>query len=277
MVIITNRNEIKKARRIIIKIGTSTLINNNSFNSIFMENIAEQIKELRKQEKEVIIVASGAVGLGMHKSISSNNHDTIIKQCFASIGQNIMMRHITDCFSKHSMSVSQILVNHCDILGHENKDIKNMINTLLEMKIIPIINQNDAISKEEITKYDNDTLSANIGNLIDCDLLILLTDVDGLYKNIKTKELLHTVTRLNSDIYNCITLSSSTLGRGGMQSKINAAQIMKKDTIIVNGNSENILMKILDGEKIGTHFSLNGGETSEDWTNRIRKSWEIYN
>src|SRR3989338_8951690 len=253
VVTITSRNQLRKTKRIIVKIGTSTLMSSNSFNSAVMGSIAEQVKELRQSGKEVVIVASGAIGLGMTSRLADSS-DTL-KQCFASIGQNMMMRHITDCFTLHSLDVSQILVNHKDLLGNESSHIKDMINALLEMEIIPVINQNDAISREEITKYDNDTLPPHVPNLIGAELLILLSDVDWLYRSDKTKEVIDFVEELSSDIYNCVNLSGSGLGRGGMKSKISAARIMKKHTVIANGASEEIISKIVSGEIIGTHLA----------------------
>jgi glutamate 5-kinase len=241
--------EIKQAKRIVIKIGTNTLTNNGEFNHYLIEALAKEIADFQNQGKEFIIVSSGAVGIG--KTIFKSENKCLL----ATIGQSKMMHCYEHCFEKVNLTISQLLLTKNHFL-EEQDHIKKLLNNAIESKIITIINENDIVSKELNTFGDNDLLSAKICNLINADLQILLTNVNGIYKNKNKKVLKYSknIEKLNSLIYK----EKSTLGTGGMQSKILSAQIAstsKTKTIIANGNQTNLLNKIFQA-KTGTILNL---------------------
>ncbi len=225
------------------------MTNNGEFNHYLIEELAKEIAYFQKQGKEFVIVSSGAVGIGKNVLKSEN------KCLLATIGQSKMMHQYEHCFEKVNLNVSQLLLTKNHFL-EEQEHIKDLLNNSIESKIITIINENDGIAKLHNTFGDNDLLSARICNLINADLQILLTNVDGIYKN-KNKEVLkysQSFEELNNLIYD----EKSTLGTGGMQSKIRSAQIASNSrtkTIIANGNQNNLLNNIFQG-KNGTILNL---------------------
>lgn len=259
----TQRKEITKAKRIVIKIGTSTIAYETGLVNIRrIEQLVKVIADLKNSGKEIIIVTSGAIGIGMGKlKLKQRPKDTPTKQALAAIGQCELMYIYDKLFSVYNHNVAQVLVTK-DIVNVEEikNNATNTFAKLLESGSIPIVNENDAIATEEIEFGDNDTLSACVASLIKADALILLTDIDGLYnKNPKTNDdavLISHVTKVTEEIENAAG-GTTGLGTGGMATKVEAAKIATRngvDMMIINSNDPENLYRVFDGEEIGTYF-----------------------
>ena len=250
--------------RVVIKIGTSTLAHKTGLLNIHrVEELCKVMSDLKNAGNEVILVSSGAIGMGVGKlSLSQKPTDIPTKQAAAAVGQCELMYTYDKLFSEYNHTVAQILVTGDDI-AHPDRKL-NFINTmrrLLELGALPIINENDSVSTNEIEIGDNDTLGAIVATAVDADLLIILSDIDGLYtkdprKNSDAK-LVHTVEEITPEIEGMIGGAGSSLGTGGMITKINAAKIVTEsgtDMVIANGENPNLLYDIIDGKDIGTRF-----------------------
>jgi len=264
------RDKIKAAQRIIVKIGTSSLSHENGkINLDKMEKLARVLTDINNSGKEVILVSSGAIGVGMQR-IGRNKRpeDLPLKQAVAAIGQAILMQMYQKFFGEYNQVIAQILLTK-DVIEDDIKktNAKNTFDTLLELGVIPIVNENDCISTTQIEGYrfgDNDTLSATVAQLVQADTLILLTDIDGLYtdnpKQNSDAVLIPKVEDITPEIEALANGTGSRLGTGGMETKIIAAKIAKAcgtDTIIASGENIEILNAILQGEELGTWFIAN--------------------
>lgn len=261
------REKIAQAKRVVIKIGTSSLTHTNGkINLKKMEKLAQVLTDISNSGKEVMLVSSGAIGFGMQKLGRNKRPDDLpLKQATAAIGQAILMQIYQKYFTEYNQVIAQILLTK-DVLEDEikNTNAKNTFNTLLDLGVIPIINENDCISTAEIEGYrfgDNDTLSATVAQLVQADLLILLTDIDGLYTDNPREnpdaQFIKEVDEITEDIENLAKSTGSRLGTGGMATKILAAKIAKQcgtETIVACGKNIEILYDILKGEEIGTWF-----------------------
>ncbi|WMJ23926.1 glutamate 5-kinase [Paludicola sp. MB14-C6] len=258
------RSTIRKAKRIVIKVGTSTLAHKTGMLNIRrVEQLIKVISDLKNSGKEIVFVTSGAIGVGVGKlGLSKKPTDMPTKQACAAIGQGELMYIYDKYFTEYNHNVAQVLLTR-DIIESEKRK-ENVINTfqrLLELSVIPIVNENDTVSVDEIEFGDNDTLSAIVGDLVDADLLIILSDIDGLYdadphKN-KDAKLIHEVKEINDYIIGLAGGEGSALGTGGMQTKIHAAQYCFESKIpmaILNGSNPNNLYDLLEGKPIGTVF-----------------------
>ncbi|MDP2938783.1 MAG: glutamate 5-kinase [Candidatus Omnitrophota bacterium] len=251
-----------KIKRIVVKVGTSVLANNKfEIDGRRLKNVVEGICDLIKQGLEVILVSSGAVVSGMSiLGIKCRPQGLACIQATAACGQLILMRRYSDLFKQKKINCGQILLTWDDFDSRERYlNAKNTILSLLEYKTLPIINENDTVSTEEIKFGDNDRLSALVACMVEADLLIVLSDVDGIYeiKNSKS-HIIEQVTELNSSIQN---LAKDTLkkqiSKGGMRTKLEAAKIVTEsgiDCIVANGKIKGILKKLVSGEIIGTHI-----------------------
>ncbi len=270
----TDRKQfLNDANKIVVKIGTSSITKkgcddtkeNCSIDPSFMDSIAFQVSELRKHGKEVILVSSGAIGVGLHElGIAPKPREIPIRQAAAAVGQSILMQYWSEAFSKYGMKVAQILLTYefySDRVSYLN--LRNSISTLLEYGVVPIINENDCTCTNEIEAIfgDNDKLSAMVASKIDADLLIILSDIDGLFdKNPKTHSdarLLSLVEHITPEIESYGGDPTSFKGVGGMRTKIKAAKICSMAgcyVLIANSEVKNVVMKILLGEEIGTLF-----------------------
>ncbi|MBF8808697.1 MAG: glutamate 5-kinase [Enterococcus lacertideformus] len=262
------RKEITTAKRIVIKVGTSTLIYPTcNINLAAIDQLAFVLSDLRNRGKEVVLVSSGAVGMGMHKMKHTKQPSTIPEQqAIAAIGQAELMNIYNQCFNVYNQQTAQILVTR-DVIDFPQSRI-NVINTLeqlLAMKTIPIVNENDTVAIDELdhsTKFgDNDQLSAIVTELISADLLIILSDIDGFYSaNPATNPeatMYQTVTMIDEKLMAQAGGAGSTLGTGGMYSKLQAAlRIFEADRamILANGSDPTVIFNILNGEEIGTLF-----------------------
>jgi len=271
---LTDRKQfLNDVNKIVIKIGTSSITKkgcddtkeNCSIDPGFMESIASQVSELRKHGKEVILVSSGAIGVGLNEmGIAPKPREIPIRQAAAAVGQSILMQYWSEAFSKYGMKVAQILLTYefySDRVSYLN--LRNSISTLLEYGVVPIINENDCTCTNEIEAIfgDNDKLSAMVASKIDADLLIILSDIDGLFdRNPKTHSdarLLSLVERITPEIESYGGDPTSFKGVGGMRTKIKAAKICSMAgsyVLIANSEIENVVMKILSGEEVGTLF-----------------------
>ena len=247
--------------RIVIKIGTNLLTKENmcGLRTDFISNIAKQVSELKKKGNEVIIVTSGAIGAGCSEIGIKKSREVEVRQALAAVGQSTVMRAYHDAFSRYKIKVAQILLTYEDFSNRTRYlNLRKSINKLLGLKVIPIINENDPISVDEIgaTFGDNDKLSALVASKVNADLLIMLSDIDGLYdKNPKTHKdakLIKKVGSITKDIEKAAGKSGSVFSIGGMITKIKAAKIAMDsgcNMIICNGKKVNILEKAINGKE----------------------------
>jgi len=262
-------------KRIVIKIGTNLLTEKLcGLKTDFINHIARQISELKKQENEIIIVTSGAIGAGCTELGVKKSREVEVRQALAAVGQSTVMGAYHDAFSKYGIKVAQILLTYEDFSNRKRYlNLRKALDKLLELGVIPIINENDPISVDEIgaTFGDNDKLSALVASKVNANLLIMLSDIDGLYdKNPKTNrdaKLIKEVSVITKDIERAAGKSGSSFAIGGMASKIKAAKIAMDsgcNMIICNGRKENILAKAIEGKE-GTLF-----KTKESLSNKER-------
>lgn len=258
-------------KRMVLKIGTSSLTNaDGSFNRRLTQEIANQVAELRKHGKMVIIVSSGAIGIGCEElKMASRPREIPLRQAAAAVGQNILMQEWMAAFNKHDIKVAQILLTYEAFSSRMTYlNLRNSISTLLEAGVIPVINENDPICVHEIeaTFGDNDKLSAMVASKVEAELLIMLSDIDGLYnKNPKKNEdaqLISTIDKITPEIESYGGSPTSMKGVGGMRTKIEAAKITSIagcHMVIANSAIDNVVIRVMEGENIGTLFlALNG-------------------
>lgn len=250
--------------RVVIKIGTSTLAHKTGLlNILRVEELCKVMSDLKNAGHEVIMVSSGAIGMGVGKlSLNEKPKDIPTKQAAAAVGQCELMYTYDRLFSKYNHTVAQILITGDDIEHADRKqNFKNTMRRLLELSAIPIINENDSISTNEIEIGDNDTLGAIVATTVEADLLIILSDINGLYTGDPKKDpnarLLHTVSEITPEIEKMVGGAGSTLGTGGMITKIKAAKIVTPegiDMVIANGENPLSLYDIVAGKNVGTRF-----------------------
>ena len=265
-------------KTIVVKIGTSSLTNEDgSFNRRLTEDTARQIAELRKTGKTVIIVSSGAIGIGVEElKMPSRPREIPLRQAAAAVGQNILMQEWMAAFKKYDIKVAQILLTYEAFSNRMTYlNLRNSISALLESGVVPIINENDPICVHEIeaTFGDNDKLSAMVASKVEAELLILLSDIDGLYnKNPKKNEdamLISTIEKITPEIESYGGSPTSMKGVGGMRTKIEAAKITSIagcHMVIANSAVEDVILKVMKGENIGTLFLAQNGK----YRNRTR-------
>ena len=254
-----------KSRRIVVKVGSAVLTNDKGIALQVIENIAREIAFLRDSGREVILVSSGAVAAGRAR-ISFNNGGTELgikeKQALAAIGQSSLMQIYDRVFSSLSQTIAQVLLTHKDLAVRKRYlNARNTLFTLLKFGVIPIINENDTVSVEELRFGDNDMLGAHICNLIEADMFICLTDVVGLYTGNPASDPqarpIYTVDEITPEIEGMASHSKSKLGTGGMESKLRAAKIVSAgggSSFIGPGKEPDILRKLFSGEMVGTFF-----------------------
>ena len=271
------RNEIKNAVRVVVKIGTSTLTYNNGKLNLFrIEKLVRELADLANQGKEIILVTSGAVGAGLDRLGSTERPKTIPeKQAVAAIGQGILMHMYEKLFAEYGQIVAQVLLTRENSVKHKLYiNSRNTLLTLLKMGVIPVINENDAIAIDELKIGDNDTLSATVATIVDADLLIILSDIEGVFtanpQNDPTAQLIEEITDITPEIEELAGGAGSKLGTGGMYTKIQAAKIAVNagvTMVIASGALEGVVRNILSGENIGTIFP------AKEQHLQVRKSW----
>ncbi len=259
------RECLKKKKRIVIKIGSSSLTHTatGDLNLTKMEQLIRILTDLRNEGKDVVLVSSGAVAVGRKSvGILENPINSSVKQACAAIGQAKLMMVYQKLFAEYGQTPAQILMTKDTMLNTiSRKNARNTFEELFHMRVIPIVNENDTVSTDEIEFGDNDTLSAIVTALIDADLLILLSDIDGLYTDNPrinpNAEFITTVERIDEKILGMAKGAGSKFGTGGMATKISAARIANDsgaDMVVANGEKVSILRQILDGENCGTIF-----------------------
>lgn len=256
-------DDIQKSKRIVVKVGTSTLTyETGKTNLQIMDRLARVLSDLQNQGREIVLVSSGAIGMAVGKlGLSEKPKEIAKKQAVAAVGQCELMYLYDKFFAEYNNTVAQILVTGEDIaVPRRKRNMQSTINELLDMGIIPIVNENDSVSADEIEIGDNDNLSAMVADMIDADLLILFSDIDGLYDSDphynKNAEKLDVVLDIDK-IKQMAAGSSTKQGTGGMITKIEAAKRATEagiHMVIANGNHIEALYDILDGKQVGTLF-----------------------
>ncbi|MCH8084350.1 MAG: glutamate 5-kinase [Myxococcales bacterium] len=252
-----------EARRIVVKIGSSILTRDGALQSRVFGEISRQVSELFDAGREVAIVSSGAIAIGaLELGWSDSDRSIPEKQAAAAIGQIGLIEHYRRRFARRGRRVAQILVTRSGLTDRERFiNARHTLLELLRIGVVPIINENDTVATEEIRFGDNDNLSATVANLIGADMLIILTDVDGLYQEPpgagSESKLFDVIERVTPEIESAAGASTSAFGRGGMTTKLEAAQAATRcgaTTILCNGRKRDVLLKIAAGEPIGTMF-----------------------
>jgi len=254
----------QQVKRLVIKIGTSTIINESGeINYYYLEKLAKIVSDLHAQDREVVIVSSGAIGIGASKfNLQQKPQKLGEKQAMAAIGQGLLMHLYKNIFSKYKITVAQMLLTRDDFEDHiRQQNTCNTFNALFRYKAIPIVNENDTVAVEEIIFGDNDTLSAVVSILIRADILIMLSDTDGLYsgdfrKNKNLKKISF-VEDINEEIESFACGVGSSFGTGGMKTKISAAKLVTARGIavaIIKGKKPEQIMGIIQGKNEGTIF-----------------------
>lgn len=251
--------------RIVVKIGTSTLAHpTGHLNIRRVEALCKSISDIKNAGHEVILVSSGAIGMGVGKlGLRERPKDIPSKQAAAAVGQCELMYTYDKLFSEYHHIVAQLLITGEDTAREErHRNFTNTLDRLLELGALPIINENDTVATDEIVIGDNDTLAAIVAKSVSANMLILLSDIDGLYTadphTHPEAELLRRVTKIDDYIRDLAGVSSGTQGTGGMLTKLHAAQICLScgcDMVIANGNNPDNLYDILDGKEVGTTFT----------------------
>lgn len=262
------RQNIKNHKRIVVKVGTSTLTySNGNINLSRIEKLTRVLSDLMNSGKEVVLVTSGAVGVGVNKLKLKERPKTIKeKQAAAAVGQSELMHIYSKLFGEYSHIVGQVLLTR-DVVedDHVRKNVVNTFETLIENKIIPIVNENDTVAIDEIENIvrfgDNDNLSAIVAGLVSADLLIILSDIDGFYDSDPRKnpdsKMIKEVIEITRELKECAGGAGTSFGTGGMATKLTAAKTATNfgvDMILANGDDPKILFDIVNGEEIGTLF-----------------------
>ena len=257
--------------RVVVKIGTSTLAHaNGRMNIRRVEELCKVLSDLKNSGHEVILVSSGAIGMGVGKlSLKERPRDIPTKQAAAAVGQCELMYTYDRLFQKYHHTVAQILLTGSDF-RHDDRyhNFQNTMKRLLELDVLPIINENDTIATEEIKVGDNDTLSAMVAVSVEADCLILLSDIDGLYTADPHKcsdaALIHEVHAITDEILALGGGEGSSLGTGGMKTKLHAASLCMEagcEMVILNGADPMLLYDLFDGKSVGTRFFAQGEQT----------------
>lgn len=254
----------KNIKRLVVKVGTSTLTHKTGKIHFYqIEKMVKVLSDLQNMGCEVVLVSSGAIATGVSKMGFKEKPKTIPeKQAAAAVGQGILMQMYEKFFCEYGQTVAQILLTKDDL--HERKrylNARNALLTLIKWKTIPIVNENDTLAVHEIKFGDNDNLAALVAGLVDADLLVLLTDLGGLYsanpKEYKDARLLKIINDITPEIFEIAGGSNSSFGTGGMITKLQAAQIAMNygiGMVIANGQEPRVLNDIIQGKPVGTFF-----------------------
>jgi glutamate 5-kinase len=271
---------LKNAKRIVIKVGTSTLAHSTGkLNLNRMEQLVRQLVDLQNQGREVVLVTSGSIGIGLGRlGLVERPASIVERQAVAAVGQGLLMQVYEKLFSEYGQIVAQILLTRSDISDRKRYlNARNTILTLLKYRAIPIINENDTVATEELKIGENDTLSALVAGLIEADLLILLSDIDGLYtadpKKVPTATLIPMVNEIDARILKMAGGAGSELGTGGMSTKLEAAKMATAagaSMVLMNGQNPAKIQNIFAGTPEGTLFL-----SSQPLVNS-RKRWIAY-
>jgi glutamate 5-kinase len=273
-----------KAKRVVVKVGSAVLTGKKGMNLEVVNNLARELSFLHSSGREVILVSSGAVAAGRKKLAVdvSVALDLKEKQALAAVGQSTLMHVYDTAFSAYGKNIAQVLLTHSDLANRDRYlNVRNTLLTLFRFGVIPIINENDTVSVEELRLGDNDNLGALITNLIEADMFICLTDVVGLYSGNPLTDPearpIYTVAEVTPEVEAMAGNVKSALGTGGMQSKIRAAKIVASgggSSFIGPGREKYILQKLFSGEMVGTFFlpSPEKMQSRKHWIANVLKS-----
>ena len=270
------RDSLKSKRRIVVKIGSALLTRDGQgLNSDGIHDWAAQISQLRGRGMEVVLVSSGAVAAGMQRlGRRTRPHALHELQAMAAVGQMNLVQVYESAFQRHGLHTAQVLLTHDDLTNRKRYlNSRTTLRTLVGLGVIPVINENDTVATEEIRFGDNDTLAALVANLIEADLLLILTDQRGLYDRDPRQDpdaKLLTEGKAGDPQLLSMAGGSGVLGRGGMRSKLLAAEKAARSgasTVIASGRDANVITRVLDGEAIGTHLLAAHGRVA------ARKQW----
>ena len=259
-----DRNQLQVARRIVVKVGTSTLTHpNGKLNYSRIEGLVRELANAVNAGKQILLVSSGAVGAGMDRLGWKEKPKTIpAKQAAAAVGQGILMHTYEKLFAEYGQVVAQVLLTREDSVNRRRyANSRNTLLTLLDIGVIPIINENDAVSIDELKIGDNDTLSANVAAIVDADLLIILSDVDGVYSANPQPDpqarLLPEIAEVTPEVEAICGGAGTMRGTGGMLTKMAAARMAMNSGIVMviaSGGRDGVVQSIIDGRPIGTLF-----------------------
>ena len=259
-----DREAILKKKRVVVKVGTSSITyENGKVNFRYLDHLTRQLADLKNRGLDVVLVTSGAIGVGLPMLGFHKKPDFLpYKQAAAAVGQGALMNTYEHLFHEYGQTVGQLLFTKGDAVNSKRYlYMRGTIQALLELGAIPIVNENDAVSADEIKIGDNDTLAAEVARSVGAQLLILLSDIDGLYTadphTDPNAKLLPVVNRIDEDIKKLAGVSSTAQGTGGMVTKLRAAEICLDcgcEMVIANGNNPAALYDIVEGLPVGTRF-----------------------
>lgn len=278
------RSHLKDKQKIVIKIGSSSIIHEETGGVDFrkLEKLVRIICDLKNQGKEVILVSSGAIGVGFQTLGLKNKPKTVsLKQACAAIGQGQLMMMYQKLFMEYNHLAAQVLLTFDAITDNERRrNAENTLNELLQQDVIPVVNENDTVATEEIEFGDNDTLSAIVAHLVKADLLVLLTDIDGLYTDDPHKNpdavRLSVVEEIDDDLKGMAKGAGSNYGTGGMSTKVAAARIATDsgaDMAILDAADLNQIHALIDGEDVGTLFLAHDNDDFDTVDFIVRKGY----
>jgi glutamate 5-kinase len=255
------RESIKQTKRWVVKVGSSLVTNNGrGLDLSAIEDWAGQLVAMQKLGIQVVLVSSGAVAEGVARlGLKSRPKQVQLQQAAAAVGQMGLIQAYESCFMRHGVHAAQILLTHDDLSDRTRYlNARSTLTTLLEMAVIPVVNENDTVATAELCFGDNDTLAALVANLINADVMVILTDQDGLFdadpRNSTSAKLVASASAIDGSL-SAMAGKGSSLGRGGMVTKISAAKLASRsgtNTLIANGREQQILSRLLEGEEIGT-------------------------
>lgn len=268
------------AKRLVIKIGSSILAARSAGLRLdHVQRLSSEIARLKQEDREIVLVSSGAIVAGIGKlGLKSYPQTLPLQQAAASAGQSHLIHAYETCFQEAGQHIAQVLLTHEDLADRKRfLNARHTLTTLLKLESIPIINENDAVSVDEIRFGDNDTLAAQVAHLVDADLFIILSDVDGLFTRDPRRDpeatLISHVTDITPEIEQGAGTSQSRESRGGMVTKIQAAKLARQfgvPTLLLNGETPGLLSSVLDGSDHGTLFFSQGRKLPS------RKHWIAY-
>ncbi len=271
------REDLKQAKRVVVKVGTSTITRENGASNLTrMEEIVREIAALKEEGREMVLVTSGAIAVGMHRmGLKVRPKGVPERQALAAVGQGVLMHLYETMFASYGQTAGQVLLTKENSVRHNQyTNSRNAISAMLAMGVVPVVNENDAVSVDELKIGDNDTLSATVASLADADALIILSDVEGLYSaNPQTDagaKLIPEVREITPEIEGLAGGAGTAGGTGGMVTKIEAAKIAMSagvTMVIARGDKVGVIRQVLEGAGVGTVFPAREEHL------RARKAW----
>ena len=271
-----DRRRLAAARRWVVKVGSALLTNDGAgLDPTIVQQLADQLAALRARGCDVVLVSSGAIVAGLARlQLTERPHEVHLSQAAAAVGQSALVRAYEESLDPHGVTTAQILLSHADVRARDRYlNARSTLSTLLGMKVLPIVNENDTVVTDEIRFGDNDTLAALVANLIDADALLMLTDQQGLFnadpRTVSNATLIQETDAHDTSL-DAMVSEGSTLGRGGMVSKLRAARLAARSgalAVIADGREPQAVRHIADGAITGTLF------TTEKQPQPARKQW----